>query len=248
MTQKTNVLSMLVHASAKVGKSTLSSTAPHPVVVLDAEGSWRFIKVRKKYWDPLVEAPPIWDGTWDACIVQVTTWQTIEMAYAHLVQSPHNFRSAVLDSITEVQRRLKQNLKGTEAMFQQDWGVLLAKMDGLIRSFRDLTLLPNNTIECVVFVAETREFNGKWAPYMQGAMRDTLPYIVDICGYLYPDFQPDENGQATQKVRRLFIGDHPQFVTGERVQGVLGDVVTNANIDEMIKTIFEKVTIMEVTQ
>ena len=39
-----NSLSVLIHAAAKVGKSTLSSTAPPPILVLDVEGSWKFIR------------------------------------------------------------------------------------------------------------------------------------------------------------------------------------------------------------
>src|SRR6185436_5279672 len=146
------------------------------------------------------------------------------------------------------QRRCKANLKGTEAMQIQDWGVLLTQMDATIRSFRDLILLKDNPIRVVTMIAETRQGNTtrKWEPYMQGQIATSLPYMVDICGYLYPDFEQDENGQLTKKVRRLWIGDHPQFVAGERVQGTLGDMVSEPNISEMIKTIFANVSMMEV--
>lgn len=240
-------LSMLIHAAAKVGKSTLSSTAPKPICVMDAEGSWRFIKVRKIKWDPMKEPPPEYDGTWDACVVTITQWSQVQQVYNWLVQHPHKFESLVIDSITEIQRRLKANLKGTEAMQIQDWGQLLTQMDGTIRAFRDLVDLPN-TIRCVVMIAETKEDRGKWRPYMQGQIGASLPYMVDICGYLYADMTQDDNGQLTKKVRKLFIGSHPQFESGERVQGVLGDDVTEPNIDEMIKKIFAEVNMMEVEQ
>lgn len=245
-TTKTDVLSMLVHAGAKVGKSTLSSSAPPPVLVLDAEGSWRFIKVRKKHWDPMTEPIPRWDGTWDACIVTITQWVHVQQVFRHLTQTEHDFASVVVDSITEIQRRLKSNLKGTESMQIQDWGNLLTQMDSTIRAFRDLTMIPG-PIRCVTMIAETREDKGKWKPYMQGQIGISLPYLVDICGYLYVDMAMDENGQMTKKVRKLWIGSHPQFETGERVQGTLGDVVENPNIDAMMKTIFANVTMMEGT-
>lgn len=241
---KVEVLSLLVHAAAKVGKSTLSSTAPPPVLVLDAEGSWRFIKVRKTYWDPMTQPIPRWDGTWDACIVTITQWQQVLQVYRHLTQVPHDFVSVVIDSITEIQRRLKANLKGTEAMQIQDWGQLLTQMDSVIRSYRDLTLLPG-PVRCVTMIAETRQDKGKWSPYMQGQIGVSLPYLVDICAYLYVDMAPDENGQPTKKVRKLWIGTHPQFETGERVQGTLGDVVSEPNITEMMKTIFANIVVME---
>lgn len=241
---KTETLSVLVHAAAKVGKSTLSSTAPPPVLVLDAEGSWKFIPVRKKHWDPMSEPIPRYDGTWEACVVTITQWAQVEMIYRHLTQAQHDFVSVVIDSITEIQRRLKSNLKGTEAMQIQDWGQLLTKMDSTIRQFRDLTLLPI-PVRCVVMIAETRESSGKWKPYMQGQIGVSLPYLVDICGYLYVAMAPDENGQPTKKVRKLWIGPHPQFESGERVQGTLPDDVESPNIAEMMKTIFANIKIME---
>lgn len=241
---KEQALSILVHAAAKVGKSTLSSTAPPPVLVLDAEGSWRFIPVRKKSWDPMTEPIPRYDGTWDACIVTITQWAQVEMVYRHLTQVEHDFKSVVIDSITEIQRRLKANLKGTESMQIQDWGQLLTKMDSTIRQFRDLTMLPG-PVSCVVMIAETREEKGKWRPYMQGQIGVSLPYLVDICGYLYVAMEPDANGQPTKKVRSLWIGPHPQFESGERVQGTLPDDVRNPNIGDMINTIFANVKSME---
>jgi hypothetical protein len=97
-------------------------------------------------------------------------------------------------------------------------------------------------------IAETREDKGKWKPYMQGQISISLPYLVDICGYLYVDTVADENGQNTVKVRRLFIGTHPSFESGERVQGTLGDVVDNPVISEMIDTIFANVELTEATK
>lgn len=243
-------LSILIHAASKLGKSTLSGTAPKPILVLDAEGSWRFIAVRKIYWDPQVGPPPEYDGTWDACIVTVSRWETVEQVYMWITQYQTPFVSVVIDSITELQRRLKQNLVGTEAMKISDWGVLLAKMDDKIRGFRDLTLIPQLTTRCVVFVAETRQRHSddKWIPYLQGQITISLPYLVDICGYLYPDYEHDANGQPTQEIRKLWISPHPQYEAGERVQGRLGQSITIAkpltgtsgsDIEDWMKVIFD---------
>lgn len=220
-------LSMLIHGYSKRGKSTLAATAPKPLLVLDAEGSWRFIPGRIVYWDPLTETPPVYDGTWDITVVHVREWSTVAMVYSYLTQWPLPYVSVVVDSITEIQRRCKANLKGTEQMKIQDWGVLLAMMDATIRGFRDLCLMPQLAVRCVVFVSETRETNaGRLVPYMQGQIAVSLPYWVDVCGYLYQDFELDANGQATEEVRRLWISPHTQYEAGERVQGKLGSVLT----------------------
>jgi hypothetical protein len=220
-------LSMLIHGMSKRGKSTLSATAPKPMLVLDAEGSWRFIPGRIVYWEPLKETPPTYDGTWDICVVHVREWQTVALIYQYLIQWPLSFVSVVVDSITEIQRRCKANLKGTEQMKIQDWGVLLSVMDATIRGFRDLCLIPQLAVRCVVFISETRETQtGRLVPHMQGQIATSLPYWVDICSYMFQDYDIDSNGQPTEEVRRLWITPHAQYESGERVQGKLGAYLT----------------------
>lgn len=250
-------LSALVHAPAKVGKSTLSSTAPPPLLILDAEGGWRFIRragfcrpgrhgtaactcpvLRPREWDPRQGPPPRYDGTWEFCHVMVRDWTTLTQTLQWLVTAEHDFRSLILDSITESQRQLKSNLRGTEQMRVQDWGDLLTRMDALIRGYRDLVLRPG-PLRLVMFIAETRETNGKWRPYMQGQIGVSLPYWVDLVGYLFPTpAETDQNGQATVMTRALYVGPHPQFESGERVQGVLGDVIVDPNLGRMLDVIF----------
>lgn len=243
-----DVASWLIHAHSKVGKSTLSSTAPLPHVVFDAEGGWKYIRtmgfksgvpLRKIAWNPITHLPPRYDGSWDVCIVTCRDWATLDAGYRMLTQAPHDFKSITMDSITEVQRRLKQNINSEGILKGYDqWGTLLVRMDGLIRGFRDLTLLPG-PVQCVTFIAETRMDNGKWRPYMQGQISTSLPYWVDVCGFLYTANEADESGQLTVPVKRLLISDHPEYEAGERVQGILGGDVRDPNISNMMTTIFQ---------
>ncbi len=241
------VLSMLIHGPAKAGKSTLTSTVPLPAIILDAEGSWNFIdeagfksgrKLRKKSWAPLEEEMPAYDGTWDVLHVKVTSWQIMTTCFQTLTQYEHSFRSVILDSITEVQRRCKKNIRGGSAAMQtQQWGQLLDQMDDIIRGMRDLTLL-ENTICCVVFVSETHvDKKGRDAPYMQGQISNTMPYWVDICGYFEVEVQLAEDGESNRKVRILTIGPDPTKVTGERVAGRVPDIIESPNISAMMAAI-----------
>jgi hypothetical protein len=189
-------LSLLVHAGSKVGKTTLAATAPKPILALDAEGGWKFLPLRIFPWDPTQYAPPIFDGTWDVCVVTVRNWDTVQSTYRWLISGQHPFRSIVVDSITEIQRRCKQNLVQLDKAMQiQDWGRLLDLMDGTIRGFRDLTMHPTKPIQVVVFVAETRLLDNKWRPYMQGQISTALPYWMDVVGYLFMDNVIDSDGE-----------------------------------------------------
>lgn len=244
--EKDRVLSVLVHADSKEGKSTLTSTAPTPHLVLDAEGSWKFIDevgfksgvpLRKRTWDPHTEYVPRWDDTWDVCRVHVADWRTLAAVRDHLRQYEFDFVSLTLDSVTEAQRRCKANIRGTGPMQIQQWGQLLDQMDELIRGFRDLLFLPN-TLRVVTFVAETVMKDGKWRPFMQGQIRDTMPYWVDVCGYLYTELEAD--GELQRKVKKLLIGAgvNPAYIAGERVQGRLPDTVDSPNISAMLAAVY----------
>lgn len=245
---KEEVLSILIHGDSKVGKSTMTSTAPTPMLVLDAEGSWKFIRergfgsglpLRKRAWNPM-EAPPRNDGTWDVCTVSVTSWDTMQRVWMWLTQTPHDFESIVLDSITELQRRLKNNIASDGVIKGYDgWGALLARMDNMIRGMRDLTLAPG-PVRCVMFVAETRERNGKFWPTMQGQIADSLPYWVDICGYAFQSQALGPDGTTQVKTVNLWIAPHPQFMAGERVAGLLPDNIVNPSISDMMATIYPK--------
>lgn len=165
-------------------------------------------------------------------------WSTITLVYQYLTQREHQFRSITWDSITEVQRRCRSALKGTEVMQIQDWGVLLIQMDDAIRKFRDLTLDPDNTVQVVNFISETKMRDGKWRPYMQGQMGDSLPYLVDICGYLTTQWGGDEAGQPTVRQPVLNIAPSDYWEAGERVQGRLPGSILLPNITDIINAIY----------
>lgn len=246
---KTDVLSILIHGDSKVGKSTLTSTAPTPLLVLDAEGSWKFIRergfrsglpLRRVTWDPMTQDVPRYDGTWDVCYVSVYGWETVQRVFQWLTQAQHDFESIVLDSITELQRRLKKNISSDGLIKGYDgWGQLLVRMDSLIRDMRDLTLAPG-PVRCVVFVAETRMSDGKYRPYMQGQISTSLPYWVDICGYAFGGTTLGEDGSTQVRSVNLWIAPHPQYEAGERVAGLLPDNIVNPSISDMMDTIYPK--------
>lgn len=231
--------SFLVHADSKVGKTTLGSTAPAPRLILDAEGGTKFLPLQKIFWNPLTEEPPKYDGTWDTCIVIVRDYDTIVKTYAWLQFGQHDFVSVIIDSITEVQRRCKANLVGTEAMQIQHWGQLLSHMEMLIRDYRDLTLHPTKPIRCAVFIAETRLTDGKWKPYVQGQLAVSLPYLMDVIGYLFVQEVPNPDPtQPAHMMRRLLVTPHPLYEAGERVQGRLGPAVDEPHIEKMMAMIY----------
>lgn len=226
-------ISILVHADTKVGKSTFGNTAPAPRLIIDAEMASRFLPGTKVFWDPMRDAPPAYDGSWETCVVTIREYATMIRVMEWLKSGQHPFESVVVDSISEIQKRLKDQVSGGGIdMKQQQWGELLTHMESLIRQLRDLTEHPTKPLTAVILTAMTEMRDGKWRPYVQGALRITLPYFIDIVGYAFVQQIPSEDPtQPGTEIRRMLTRPHPQFEAGERVQGrvpqyIDGDAMT----------------------
>lgn len=225
--------SLLVHGGAKVGKTRFGDTAPAPRLVLDAEGGWRFVDSVKTRWDPQLDAPPAYDGTWDTCIVTVRDYATVQRVYEWLASGQHPFNSVIMDSISEIQQRCVDALVGADQMKTQDWGELLRKMSALVRQFRDLTFHPTKPLEAVIIIAMTRQVNDVYKAYVQGQLATTLPFYVDTIGYLYHE----ADATTGEVVLKMLVADHAQFEAGDRT-GRLGTVIEKPNVVTMLNTIF----------
>lgn len=233
-------LSVVVHADTKVGKSTLAATCPKPMLLLDAESAYRFIDAPKVFWNPLTESPPVSDGTWAICVVLVRDYMTLQRAIDWLISGQHHFKSVAVDSISEVQKKLKDQIKeGDPDMDQRKWGRLLDGMEAMCRQLRDLTEHPTTPLEAVVLTAMTEQRDGKWRPYVQGQLRVTMPYFMDVIGYMHIHEEPNVDPmQPATKYRRMIVAKNNLYEAGERVQGKLGEAVYDPNIQSMIDTIF----------
>lgn len=224
-------VSFLIYGPSKGGKSTLANTAPAPRLILDAEGGTRFLKGKKVEWNPNV-APPEYDGTWETCIVYIRDFSSLSKTYNWLTSGKHPFKSVVLDSVSEAQQRCVDALVGTEQMKLQNWGELFRKMSSLIRNYRDLLIHPTNPLEAVIIIAMEKEENGKHIAYLQGQVKTTMPYYIDIVGYL----RASANEETGEMQRMLLVAPHDNFESGDRTDS-LPSVVVNPNISEMLAVI-----------
>lgn len=230
-------LTVLIHGASKVGKSTLSVTAPAPRLYLDVESASRFLDIKRKHWDPYKEAPPEPDGTWDTCVVQTRDWGVVERVYQWLSSGKHPFKSLIIDSISELQGRFLEKEAGRGQITQQQWGNAYRSVGGLVRDIRDLTMHPTNPIECVVMTAMTKNVDGKWKPYVQGQLQAVLPYLLDAVVYLWVDNEQDLSGTSIE-VRKILTRPTSEFEAGERVGGAWPAVINDPNLKKMKDMIF----------
>lgn len=234
-------LTIMVHGDSKVGKTTFGASAPYPRLAIDVEGGYRFLPINPVYWDPKSENPPVADGTWDTCIVNCRDYDTWLRVYQWLQIGQHPFKSVIVDSISELQTKCLESIAGRGAVQMQQYGELARTFTGMMRDLRDLCTHPTTPLEAVVITAMSSERDGKYGPFLTGQSKTVAPYLFDLVGALVvEEFPNPDPSQPPYKVRRMYIDQHPRYITGERVQGRLGSVVEQAdlNVEAMIDRVF----------
>lgn len=214
-------LTALIHGESGVGKSWLADTVPAPRLILDAEGRAKYTPSGPKVgWDVRAGGPPRYDGTWQTCIASVPDFDTLQLAYQWLRSGEHDFVSVSLDSLMEAQKRCIDQTAGVNALKFDDWGTVLRKLEGLVRSYRDLTLVPSNKVQVVVFIVGTKNIDGTLHPLLQGQLRDTVPYYIDVVGYYFKQAVVDEVG-TTSHTRALLIDQQPGFIAKDNTDRLI---------------------------
>lgn len=247
-------LCQLIHGEPGVGKSWYAQTTPAPRLVLDAEGGsrapWRNVNgkaTRQKLvtWDPRHE-PPEPNG-WEVCYVAVQDFSTLGKAYAWLNSGRHPFKSVVIDSLTEIQKRCKDIIAGVDTLSDRQWGDLLLKMEHEVRFFRDLVFHPIHPLETVTFIALSDSRTGKYKPAVQGALSISLPGFVDLEGYLYNEqvVDPEDESKMTTE-RKLLIaplttqkGSYEAKDRTHLLTAKYGLTITNPDVEQMLEVLNE---------
>ena len=239
-------LTMLIYGASKAGKSTLAITAPGPRLLINTEATaHKFLPVKMKKWKPLEGPPPALDETWDTAVVIVNSYAEFMKAMEYLRTGQHQFKSVILDSITELQDKLYNQISGsaTQALQLQQWGEMQRHLNAAMRDLRDLAEHDTHPLEAVVITAAAKQDNAtkKFTPHLQGQSATLLPYLYDITGALAIVSRPNPDpSQGPLSVRELYLQDTPQYYAGERVQGRLGIKIPqeHLNIDKWLDAIF----------
>lgn len=187
-------LIICIYGEPGVGKTPTGHTVAEPRLIVDTENGTKFLRGPKVFWDPLREpVPQVTEGT---VIVQGRDWETFEAVYDVLYSGQHPFRSLVVDSLSELQKRARDKIFASgeaqgngaaDAMSENRWGILLIRMETVVRELRDLTMNPVKSLETVVLVCLEDVVGGKKAPLIQGKLGKSLPGFVDVIGHISVD-------------------------------------------------------------
>lgn len=183
------------------GKTTAAATSPTPILFLDCDQGLLCLRglpdelaqklglnPKETYFEPI--------RSMEDMLFQ------IQRVHRECAASPGYWATVVVDNLTELQRVLMTDLlslseRSIPAI--QDWGVILIRMQKIVRLVRNL---PCHTI----FIAHEHEDDRGIGPALSGRIEAELPGYVDLMArYTLVEKEEDDGrgGKTTKVIRRL---------------------------------------------
>lgn len=168
--QKILTLNMLVYGDPGVGKTSFIATA-NDVLIADTESGLLALRDRNIPY------------------VGIKKWGDIIELYKYLKDEKHEYKVVAIDTMTELTKKLVQELEETGqfnnktgGLTLQGWGEVIKRIRNLVRGFRDLNI-------SVIFTAHaqfesTDEGSKMRLPMLQGKLPMEVAGMVDIVGYM----------------------------------------------------------------
>lgn len=194
----------LVYGRAGMGKTTLTATAPHPVLISAESG---LLSLRKENLIRLYgENNP--DITYDIPVIQINTLDDLIEAeiWARTSAEANQFWTICLDSITEIAEKVLSNAKKQSKDPRAAYGELLDKMNITVKAFRDMPL--KHVYMSAKEGREKDEGAGTTlaGPMMPGAkLGPQMPYLFDEVFYI------GVAKDATTKEQYRYLRTQPDF-------------------------------------
>jgi len=147
--------------------------------------------------------------------VEIKSLQDLKDFYLYLKNQPHNFKTVIIDSITEINDIIKLDIekKTGKPMSIADWGTLGKEIRNILRSFRDL---PMHCLFIAQEVTDEKDENGtasKIVPSLNGKASTEIAYFMDIVGYIYV---------AKDGSHKIITSSNPRLLTKDR-SGKIGN-------------------------
>ncbi len=174
-------LNILVYGESGIGKTVLCGSASmveamSPVLILDVEGGV----------EPLRTMYPQVD------VIRIKTIKDLQNAYNELFRGKHNYKTIVLDSLTEIQKvymgEIMVNVvkedsdRDPDVPGMYEWNKNTEQVRKLVRAFRDL---PVNTVLTALADQRTENNLTKTVPSFSKKLIGEIPAIVDLVLYFY---------------------------------------------------------------
>jgi len=220
-------MNLLVYGEPKVGKTVFCSTAMGlgPTLLLTCERGTASIRDT------------------DVDVWELESMEELNEAYNWLADTKHEYKTVCLDSLTELQRLIAEDvLAGSDTPSMREWGIIRERIIRVVRYFRDLdchtifTALPALTKDEKIV-----------APDLVGKLKREIAAFFDEVGYMFVSHtrqadvilkeEETSNDLEGGELRRLILfAAHPDFIAGDR--GGRLDRVESPNFTKIVKKTF----------
>lgn len=218
---------MLIYGSSGVGKTMLAGSADgvpdlRRVLFVDIEGGT--LTLRNSTYNEVE-------------IVRAKSWTDLQKIYEELYLGNHDFRTVVIDSLTEcmkmsmdsVMRRLVEENEERDADVPgiREWNINLEQTRKFVRRFRDL---PVNTIFTALEKTDKNMRTGatKRMPSLSGKVASEIAAFLDIVAYLYSKELENEN-------KRMLLTGHTEDTVAKDRTGLLPMIIDNPTMEVLYK-------------
>jgi len=216
----------LVYGEPGAGKTYLACTAPKPLVLMTEYDVSKATMLRVQR-----------DLGTEISVWPVTSLADLEEAFDFLQSPDHGFETVVLDSLTDLNRRLinavvegavaKRPSHDPDVPEQGDWFRVSEKLRYIVRMFRDLPM----HVVMTSLVLDIRQEMLKVPLVQPKSLAMELPGLYNLVGCLKA---VDNAGEGY--VRKLLVESTDQYVA-KNPGGVLPSVVDNPNFTTIFKEV-----------
>jgi hypothetical protein len=218
---------MLIYGISGAGKTTLAGSSDsvsemRPVLFIDVEGGT--LSLRNMF--PNVEK------------VRIGSWQAFDSLYEELKTGKHEFKTIVVDSLTEVQKLSMEftmdTRKGNDPMAIpeiKEWGINTEHVRKFVRKFRDLPMNVIMTALVRVDVDKRTTMTTK-KPSLTGKAADEVSAFFDIVAHLYIETVEEKN-------ERILLTDSIPGVIAKDRTNLLDKQILNPTMQYIFKQIQE---------
>lgn len=227
----------LFYGKAGTGKTVLASTFPKPLLILD---------IKERGTESIARTPGI-------DVAQITEWDKIEEFYWFLKSGEHEYKTVVLDHLSNMQvlamakARETLGMKPDDVMSQRSWGKISGMLMEWIINFRDLRDVGMN----VPMIAHDRQQGGEETednqidpsigPRLMPSVASFVNGAVSVIGstFIRETWIKGEKGKKVRKVDYcLRVGPHGSYVTKIRKpiqsENPVPDIIVNPTFDKLV--------------
>lgn len=234
--------SFVLYGRSGTGKTTLASTFPGPILLLD---------IRDEGTDSISDM--------EVDVKEIHEPDDIEEMYYNLKEEPGRYKTIVLDTVSqwqqmEIEYLAKEKRKKSGArtgdwgtMTKRDWGDVAARMKEWLVNYRDLSKLGMN----IIFIAQDRAFNfdedegndqqliPEIGPQLMPSVVKTLNAAVSMIGNTFIRERVVRRSKERRIEYCLRVGPNPVYITKVRKPRKIEapSVISNPTYEDILEII-----------